>query len=64
MSKVTITITMDAKFAEKFLGFLKNLVTVNTDKKKPFSIESVVVDEDDDDEEEAPEFVAIPKDTT
>lgn len=57
MSKVTITITMNQQFAEKFLGFLRNLLAVNTDKEKPFHIDSVEAERD-----EEPEFVAIPKD--
>ena len=56
MSKVTFTISMDEKFAEKFIGFLKNLSIVNSDKNPPIEVESVTVDG-----EENPEYVAVPK---
>jgi len=53
MSKVTFTISMDDKFAEKFIGFLKNLTATNSDKGKVLIVESVTADD--------PEFVATPK---
>lgn len=56
MSKVTFTITMDEKFAEKFIGFLKNLAVINSDKKVPIEVESVTVDGG-----KISEYVAIPK---
>jgi len=43
---MTITISLDPEFADKFLGMLKNLVTLNSDKKKTLNIDSVTIDED------------------
>ena len=45
MSKVTFTISMDDTFAEKFIGFLKNLTATNSDKGQPIKVESVTADE-------------------
>jgi len=56
MSKVTFTITMDEKFAEKFIGFLKNLAIVNKDKRIPIEVSSVSVDDG-----KKSEVVAVPK---
>ena len=44
MSKMTITISLDPEFADKFLGMLKNLITVNGDKKK-LNIDCVTIDD-------------------
>ncbi len=59
MSKTTITITMESYFADKFIGFLQNLLAVNTDKKKPFQVDSVETFEDKD-----CEIVAVPKENS
>jgi len=45
MSKVTFTISMDDKFAEKFIGFLKNLTATNSDKGQVLKVESVTADD-------------------
>ena len=45
MPKVTFTISMDDKFAEKFIGFLKNLTATNSDKGQVLKVESVTADD-------------------
>ena len=54
MSKVTFTISMERDFADKFIGFLKNLAIVNSDGGSPIEVVSVEAEED-------PEIVAYPK---
>lgn len=49
--KIIITISIDYDFFDKFIGLLKNLMSVNKDRK-PFNIDSVIVKE----------IVAYPKD--
>lgn len=49
---VKITISLEPEFADKFMGLLKNLIAVNSDKKTPMLIESVIIDD---------EIVAYPK---
>ena len=46
---------MDSEFADKFIGFLKNLISINNDKRSPLVIESVTIDEGES------EIVAYPK---
>jgi len=52
--EIIITIAIDEEFADQFVGFLKNLITVNKDKrKKPIiRINSIQSDQ---------EIVAYPK---
>ena len=47
---------MDSDFTDKFIGFLKNLISINSDKKSPLTIESVTIDDGES------EIVAYPKD--
>jgi len=49
MAKVTIIISMEEDFSEKFLGFLQNLSSVN---ENPFKVDSVQIDN---------EIIAYPK---
>jgi hypothetical protein len=46
---------MDSNFTDKFIGFLKNLISINSDKKLSLKIESITIDDGDS------EIVAYPK---
>lgn len=46
---------MDSDFTDKFIGFLKNLISINSDKKSPLVIESITIDNGES------EIVAYPK---
>ena len=53
MSKVVITVSIEEKFAEKFIGFLRNLSALNKNGEPPFRIDLIKSDDC---------FVAYPKD--
>ena len=55
MSQITLTITMDSLFAEKFIGFLNNLLSINKEKNKPFIINSAIINDGES------EIVAFPR---
>lgn len=55
ISKTIITISMDSDFADKFIGFLKNLISINSDKRSPLTIDSIAIDDGES------EIVAYPK---
>lgn len=46
---------MDSDFADKFIGFLKNLISINSDKRSPLTIDSIAIDDGES------EIVAYPK---
>ena len=46
---------MDSDFTDKFVGFLKNLISINSDKGSPLTIESVAIEDGES------EIVAYPK---